>query len=87
MDFREMVCEDGKWNEAHRITGFLDFFHRRVFLEVETRRFGHWTCFRPQVKWKEEISPTQLGPLEGANLNHWTNPVRFTELFNYSRPD
>jgi hypothetical protein len=24
-------------------------------------------------------TPTQLGPLERANLNHWTIPVRFTE--------
>jgi hypothetical protein len=26
-------------------------------------------------------TPTQLGPLERANLNHWTTPVRFTQLF------
>jgi hypothetical protein len=31
-----------------------------------TLRFGNWSCLRPQVK------PTQLGPLEGASLNHWT---------------
>jgi hypothetical protein len=26
-------------------------------------------------KVKNGIKPTQLGPLEGANLNHWTCPV------------
>jgi hypothetical protein len=26
------------------------------------------------------------GPLERANLNHWTTPVRFTQLFNHLRP-
>jgi hypothetical protein len=48
----------------HRI--FLDFFHRPVF--QKTRRFGNWICFRPQVKVGEK-TPTQLGPLERANLN------------------
>jgi hypothetical protein len=48
-----------------------DFFHRPVFLEVETRRFGKWICFRPQVKMGEK-TPTQLGLLERANLNHRT---------------
>jgi hypothetical protein len=28
----------------------MDFFQRPVFLGVETRRFGNWICFRPQVK-------------------------------------
>jgi hypothetical protein len=50
----------------HRI--FLDFFNRPVF--KKTRRFGNWICFRPQVKLGEK-TPTQLGPLERANLNHW----------------
>jgi hypothetical protein len=44
----------------------MDFFHRPVFLK--TRRFGHWICFRPQVKVGKK-TPTQLGPLERANLN------------------
>jgi hypothetical protein len=52
----------------HRI--FLDFFHRPVF--QKTRRFGHWICFPPQVKVGEK-RPTQLGPLERANLNHSIN--------------
>jgi hypothetical protein len=36
------------------ITGFLDFFHRPVFLGVETRRFENWICFCPQVKGGED---------------------------------
>jgi hypothetical protein len=51
--------------KIHRI--FLDFFHRPVF--QKTLCFGNWICFRPQVKVGEK-TPTQLGPLERANLNH-----------------
>jgi hypothetical protein len=29
---------------------------------------------------KEGKTPTQLGTLERANLNHWTIPVRYTQL-------
>jgi hypothetical protein len=46
---------------------FLDFFHRPAF--QKTRRFGNWVCFLPHVKVGEK-TPTQLGPLEKANLNH-----------------
>jgi hypothetical protein len=65
----------------HRI--FLDFFNRPVF--QKTRRFGNWICFRPQVKVGEK-TPTQLGPLERANLNHFylrteTDPVSETSCF------
>jgi hypothetical protein len=31
-------------------------------------------------------TPTHLGPLDRANLNHWTTPVRFTQLFNHLKP-
>jgi hypothetical protein len=31
-------------------------------------------------------TPTHLGPLDRVNLNHWTIPVRFTQLFNHLRP-
>jgi hypothetical protein len=31
-------------------------------------------------------TPTQLGPLEGANLSHSITPLRFTQLFNHLRP-
>jgi hypothetical protein len=34
-----------------------------------TKRFGNLICFRPEVGGGE--TPTQLGPLEGANRNHW----------------
>jgi hypothetical protein len=39
---------------VYRITGFFNFFHRPVFLGVETRRFGNSICFLPQVKWGED---------------------------------
>jgi hypothetical protein len=32
-------------------------------------------------------TPTQLGPLERANLNHWTTAFRFPQLHDHSRPD
>jgi hypothetical protein len=38
----------------------LEFFHRPVFLGVETRRFGNWICFRPQVKVRPLISITVI---------------------------
>jgi hypothetical protein len=56
-----------RWCEAHRISGVLDFFHRPVFLGVKSRHFGNF-CSRPQTK--REKTPTQLGPLERANLSH-----------------
>jgi hypothetical protein len=37
-----------------------------------TLRFGNWICFRPQVRRE---TPTLLGDLERANLNHWTTYV------------
>jgi hypothetical protein len=57
---------------------FMDFFHRPVF--QKTRRFGYWICFRPRVKVGKK-TPTQLGPVERANLNHWTDPVSETSCF------
>jgi hypothetical protein len=35
---------------------------------LRTQRFGNRICFRPQVRGWE--TPTLLGPLERANLNH-----------------
>jgi hypothetical protein len=32
---------------ARRLTWALDFFHRPVFLGVETQSFGNWICFHP----------------------------------------
>jgi hypothetical protein len=40
--------------------------------KIKTRRLGNWICFRPQVRG----APTLLGPLERANLNHWTQESR-----------
>jgi hypothetical protein len=54
--------------------GFLDFSIVRYSRDYKTRRFGNWICFRPQVKGGGgEKTPTQLGPLERANLNHWNS--------------
>jgi hypothetical protein len=44
-----------------------------VLKNLRTQRFGNWICFRPQVGGK---TPSQLGTLERANLNHWTTQVR-----------
>jgi hypothetical protein len=40
---------------AHRIAGVLDFIHHPDFnsykkKEEQTRRFGNWIYFRPQVR-------------------------------------
>jgi hypothetical protein len=53
---------------AHRLTGFLDFFHRPVFSKVET---GFVSMFPSSVEGRREKTSTQLGPLERPNLNHW----------------
>jgi hypothetical protein len=37
-----------------RISGFLVFVHRPVLLGVETRCFGNWIRFRPQMKGRED---------------------------------
>jgi hypothetical protein len=44
---------------------------------LKTRRqpFRNWISFRPQVMGE---TPTLLGPLERANLNHWTTHVSIT---------
>jgi hypothetical protein len=34
----------------------------------------------PSSGERGEKTPTQLGPLERANLNHWTTFARFTQL-------
>jgi hypothetical protein len=55
------------------LLGFWTFSIVRYSREQKTRRFGNWIFFRPQVTGKK--TPTRLGPLERANLNHWTTPV------------
>jgi hypothetical protein len=52
-----------RWCIAYRVTVFLDFFHRPVFLGVEIRRFGNWICFRPQVKGGRGEDTNAVGPL------------------------
>jgi hypothetical protein len=48
---------------------------------VETRRFGNWICFQPQVKGVEE-TPTQLDPLERTWLRLASNCAATQELLN-----
>jgi hypothetical protein len=69
--FQFISCFEGK-AQIVRAQNYWAFglFRRLVFLEVETRHFGNWFCFRPQVKgggrghllclapWKEIISIT-----------------------------
>jgi hypothetical protein len=38
----------------------------------KTQCFGSWILFRPQVKDDDTYS---VGPLERANLNHWSSEV------------
>jgi hypothetical protein len=44
-----------EWITAHRITGLFGLFPSPGFLEIETRRFGNWICFRREVKGGEDI--------------------------------
>jgi hypothetical protein len=50
------------------ITKFLDFAHCPIF--YKTKCFRNWVCFHPQVT-ETDMTPTLLGPLERADLNHW----------------
>jgi hypothetical protein len=70
-----LICLDSKgfwrWYIPLRITGFLDFIHRQVFLNLENTRFRKLDLFPSSGEWRK--TPThQLGPLERDNLNHWT---------------
>jgi hypothetical protein len=63
--------------EIYRIIGFLDSFRRLIFYkklkDLRTRHFGSWICYRPQEsEGGVTKKPTQLGPVERANLSHWT---------------
>jgi hypothetical protein len=71
-----------RWCIAHRIIGFLDLFHRPVFYGMETRRFGNWICFRPQLRGED----TQLGPLERAILNHCFYSVDYRTMEKVQKP-
>jgi hypothetical protein len=48
-------------------------------LETRKHDVSETGCFRPQIKGGNK-TPTQLGPLERVNLNHWRAPVRFSSL-------
>jgi hypothetical protein len=54
----------------------LDFVHDPLKTDeelIKTQRFENWFCPRLQViKMWGGGAPTQLRPLERANLNHWT---------------
>jgi hypothetical protein len=55
------TCVHKAMGIGNRVTRFLDFFHRPVFLGVETQCFGNWICFRPQVRGGEDTY--SVGPL------------------------
>jgi hypothetical protein len=59
------------------ITGFSHIFHRPVFYRTENTMFQKPDMFPPSGEGGEK-TPTQLGPLERANLNHWIAPVRYS---------
>jgi hypothetical protein len=47
---------------------------------LETRKHDVSETGSVSVVRRKGKTPTQLGPLERANLIHWTTPVRFTQL-------
>jgi hypothetical protein len=53
---------------------FFNFLHRQVFLGVETRRFGSWICFRPQVEGRRKSK----NPVILRAINHHQNPIKST---------
>jgi hypothetical protein len=64
----------------HRITGVLGVSHRPVFLVEETRRFGNWIWFRPQVntgRCKKSKIPVILCVI----IHHRPNPLNSTFSF------
>jgi hypothetical protein len=71
------ASSNGERPSQIRITGFLDFLHRPVFQRLENTTFRKLDLF-PSSGVGGGKTPTQLGLLDRANLNHWTYPVRFT---------
>jgi hypothetical protein len=71
------VDQESKTDGNYRINGFSDFVHRRHFKELED--------IKNTTFWDGE-TPTLLGPLQRANLNHWTNHVKNTKLYKHLRP-
>jgi hypothetical protein len=59
----------------HRTNGFSDFVHRLDFKELEDTKHDVSESGSVSVlRWGE--TPTLLGPLENANLNHCTRKTR-----------
>jgi hypothetical protein len=56
--------------EVLTITGFLDFAYRPEFQILENTMFRKLDLFPPSDEGRD--TTTLLGPLERANLNHWT---------------
>jgi hypothetical protein len=76
-------------DDGVRYLGYLIYrlFHRPVFYNYRTHRFGNLIYFRPQVRRE---TPNLLGPLERNDLSHWmeTDPVSEMSCFIFSRiPD
>jgi hypothetical protein len=59
-----------RWWITHRITGFSDFVHRPDSKQLEEKHVSE-TGSVSALRWRE--TPPLLGPLERANLNHWTH--------------
>jgi hypothetical protein len=60
-------------SENSGLLGFWTLPIDRYSKEHYRIRCGNWICFRPQMRrWATFIL---LGPLESANLNHWTSYV------------
>jgi hypothetical protein len=65
------------------LLGFWTLPIVRYSRNYKTQRFGNWMF--PSSREGEGKTPTQLGPLERANLYHWTTPVRFTTAVDGNR--
>jgi hypothetical protein len=74
-------------NSTHRIEGFSDFIHHPDSKELEDKHTTFdisETGSLSVLKWGE--TPTLLGALERAILNHSSTHVRSTNLYEYLRP-
>jgi hypothetical protein len=68
----------GNLDKVHR-SGLLGFWTLSIVrYSKKNTTFGNWICFCPRVRGQE--TPTQLGPLERASLNHWIT-CRKLDLF------
>jgi hypothetical protein len=63
---------DRAWTYTPWITGFFGLFHCPVFYRLENTTFRKLDLC-PYSGERGGKTPTQLGPLERANLNHWTS--------------